>query len=353
VEQSRRQFLKYGALSAAAFTGAFFLSDWIWNLTHDYARLVDFIRLGNFDHPLYLFNDFRDDLDEESHYANLEEFQTDEALITRVRNELGDGDLQVALKSLKWRLAFVPENREEYSQLYENYCRDVIDYVLTRTKTSSPYREILTLHKAKPTIPQVGVTVFIVNNLAKEFLAEYVFSNQAGRAVSVDLQGKLFSGHVGSYSTSVVVGENGTFLFERDTYTIWRDNARNVYTALSVPAEETLHILLREHTEREMRRQLTRQHPSTLGAVKGLLNEWIAVEEAVVGGLVHRLLPRFLKKRAKNLSPTLVRADVAEKTELKKYRYLKKGIELVKDFGCERALHLYAESPSLWRSLLI
>jgi hypothetical protein len=353
VEQSRRQFLKYGALSAAAFAGAFFLPDWIWNLTHDYARLVDFIRLGNLEYPVYLFNDFRDDIDEESHYANLEEFQTDAALITRVRNELGGGDLQVALKSLKWRLAFVPENREEYSQLYEHYCRDVIDYVLNETKASNPYRRIRTLHEEKPTIPQVGVTVFIVNNLVKEFVAEYVFSNQEGKAISVDLDGKLFSGHVGSYSTSVVVGENGSFLFERDTYTIWRNNARNVYTALSVPAEETLHILLREHTEKEMRRQLTRQHPSTLGAVKGLAKEWIAVEEAVVGGLVHRLLPSFLRKCAKNLSPTLITTDVAEKTELKKYRYLKKGIQLVKDFGCQDALHLYAESPSLWRSLLI
>jgi hypothetical protein len=353
VELGRRRFLKHVALRGAAFAGAFFLPDWVWNLTRDYARLVDLILLGNLEYPLYLFNDFHDDIDEESHYANLEKFQTDAELITRVRSELGDGDLQVAVKSLKWRLAFVPENRQEYSELYEHYCSDVIDYVLTETRASNPYRKIRTLHEEKPKIPEVGVTVFIVNNLMKEFVAEYVFSNQEGRAVSVDLDGKLFSGHVGSYSTSVVVGENGSFLLERDTYTIWRDNAHNVYTALSVPAEETLHILLREHTEREIKRQLARQHPSTLGALKGVVKEWMAVEEAVVGGLVHRLLPRFLKKRAKNLSPTLIRADVAEKTKLKNYRYLKKGIQMVKDFGSEKAIHLYTESPALWRSLLI
>ena len=353
MEHSRRQFLKYGTVSAAAFAGTFFLPDWIWNLTRDYARLVDFIRLGKLEYPLYLFNDFRDDIDDESHYANLEKFQTDGELIARVRSELGDGDLQVALKSLKWRLAFVPENREEYSQLYENYCRDVIDYVLAETRAPNPYTRIWTLQEEKPNIPESGIIVFIVNNLVKEFVAEYMFTNQKGRAISVDLDGKLFSGYVGSYSTSVVIGENGSFTLQRDSYTIWRDNARNVYTALSVPAEETLHILIREYTERELKRQLERQRPSTLAAVKGVVREWMAVEEAVVGGLVHRLLPRFLKKRATNLSPTLMKADLAEKTEIKSYRYLKKGIELVKDFGCEKAFHLYTDRPALWRSLLI
>ena len=161
MELSRRQFLKHVALRGAVFAGVFFLPDWVWNLARDYARLVDFILLEKMENPLYLFNDFRDDIDDESHYANLEKFQTDAALITRVRSELGDGDLQVALKSLKWRLAFVPENREEYSQLYEDYCRDVIDYVLTETRASNPYRKIRTLHEEKPAIPEVGVTVFI------------------------------------------------------------------------------------------------------------------------------------------------------------------------------------------------
>ena len=353
VELGRRQFLKHVVLKGGAFTAAFFLPDWVWNLSRDYTRLVDFILLGDREYPIWLFNDFRDDIDEESNRANLEYFENDRELIGRVRSALGDGELQVALKSLKWRWAFVPENREEYSELYEDYCWDVIDYVLTRTRKASPYKGIKTLHKEKPKIPEIGVTAFVVHNLVKEFITEYIFSNREGKAIAVDLTGKLFSEYVGSYSTSITIGEKGSFVFERDTYTIWQDSARNVYTALSVPAEETLHILLREATEREMKRQLARRHPSTLEEVQGVVKEWMAVEEAVVGGLVHRLLPGFLGKRVKNLAPALIEADVGEKAKRKKYRYLKKGVQLVREFGCEKAVRLYGEKPALWRSLLI
>ncbi len=353
MELGRRQFLKHVILKGGAFTAAYFLPDWVWNLARDYTRLVDFILLEDREYPLCLFNDFRDDMDEEVNRANLEHFESDREFVGRVRSALGDGELQLELKSLKWRWAFVPENREEYSELYEDYCWDVIDYVLTQTRTSSPYRGMKTLHEEKPKIPEIGVTVFIVHNLVKEFITEYAFSNEQGKTIAIDLTGKLFSEYVGSYSTSIAIEEQGSFLFERDTYTIWQDRARNVYTALSVPAEETLHILLREPTEREMKRQLARRHPSTLAALKGVVREWMAVEEAVVGGLVHGLLPRFLRKRLKNLSPALIEADVTEKTKLRKYRYLKKGIQLVRDFGCEKAVRLYAEKPALWRSLLI
>lgn len=353
MELGRRQFLKHVILTGGAFTAAYFLPDWVWNLARDYTRLVDFILLEDREYPLCLFNDFRDDLDDEVNRANLEHFESDRELVGRVRGALGDGELQVELKSLKWRWAFVPENREEYSELYEDYCWDVIDYVLTQTRSSSPYKGIKTLQKEKPKIPEIGVTAFVVHNLVKEFMTEYIFSNQEGKAIAVDLTGKLFSAYVGSYSTSITIGEKGSFVFERNTYTIWQDSARNVFTALSVPAEETLHILLREATEREMKRQLARRHPSTLEEVQGVVKEWMAVEEAVVGGLVHRLLPRFLRKRVGNLSPALIEGDVGEKTKRKKYRYLKKGIQLVRQFGCEKAVRLYGEKPALWRSLLI
>jgi len=80
--------------------------------------------------------------------------------------------------------------------------------------------------------------------------------------------------------------------------------------------------------------------------------EWMAVEEAIVGGLVHVLLPSFLMKHMDNVPSSWIKADMKAKREFKRYRYLGRGIEVVEGLGYKKTIEMYSEDPSEFRSLL-
>ena len=61
------------------------------------------------------------------------------------------------------------------------------------------------------------------------------------------------------------------------------------------PLEETMHILLREHTERAIREGIKQRSVTSIKKVRRLANDWIAVEEAIVGGVVKAVLPSILE----------------------------------------------------------
>lgn len=350
---TRRQFLKISALGGTQFIALLHLPHYLLASPGDYSRLVEFIGLTDVENPLLVFKDFQEEFDEASHKANLEYFAEHPDLITKIYQDLGSDEVRWKLNNLMHRLVFVPERREEYASLYESYCLDVIGYILDRTKLKNPFMNIRTLQEGKPEMPQGGITAYLVHNLAKEFVASYVFFGQDGRKISIELTGKIFSSVVGSYTTNIYMREDGTFEFEKDTYTIWQNSAANPYTALMVPAEETLHVAVREHTNRAIKEQLTENPVESVGALQNIVEEWIAIEEALVGGLVHALLPHFLRKYVKNLPPSSIDADMEFKSTLQKYRYLPKGIELVKRFGCETALNLHAHAPTKVKEFLI
>jgi hypothetical protein len=150
-----------------------------------------------------------------------------------------------------------------------------------------------TLLDASPEISDDGITAFLVHNLAKEYVARYAFINRECKKVVIELRGTVFSDKVGSYTTNIFVNENGEFTFIRDDYTIWQYSAKNFYTVLMVPVEETLHIGMREHTERAIKDQLELKPVQGLGDVERIADDWMAVEEGIVGGLVHAMLPQF------------------------------------------------------------
>ena len=319
----------------------------------DYSQLVEFIKIDDKTAPLYVFNDFEEDFDADSHRANIEFFNEHPRLVSKIQKDLIAEKLRWKLDKLACRLVFVPEKREEYATLFKIYCNDVINYTLDKTELSNPYQDLETLLEESPEISDEGVTAFLVHNLAKEYVARYSFTNRKRKKVVIELTGTLFSGKVGSYTTTVHMKQSGEFIFERDDYTIWQNSSKNPYTVLTVPVEETLHIALREHTERAIKDELESKCVDGIGEVEKIVDNWMAVEEAIVGGLVHLLFPDFLEKHINNLSNSLIHEDIEAKMEFGQYRYLRKGIEVVESMGCKKAVKIYEENPTEFKDLLI
>ena len=211
----------------------------------NYSRLIEFIQLQDREAPLYIFEDYEEGFDTTSHKANLEYLNSHPALIKKIRTDLEGTSLRWGLKRLRHRLLFVPEKRKEFAALYEDYCKDVIRFILNKTNFKNPFYDILTLTQEKPELETNadGVIVFLVHNLAKEFQATNIFTSQKEKKAEIKLNGKIFIGNIGSYASQVELLENGTVEFTRNTYSIWQNSAVNPYTALMTPAEETLHVL--------------------------------------------------------------------------------------------------------------
>jgi len=345
--------LQVSSLGGSFFLGTLYLPSAVFGVVSDYSRLVEMIRLDDKEQPLYAFNAFSDEFDLESHEANVEYFDEHPDLLTRIREDLGPGELRWELDTLKHRLVFVPEKRREYAAYYEKYCSEVIGYILDRTKLDNPYRAIETLLVENPEIPETKVTAYLVHNLAKEFVATYIFSKEDDKRVKIELAGKVFSGVLGSYTSNLVMQEDGSFKAKKATYTIWQNSAKNPYTALAIPVEETLHIALRDYTDKEMKEQLSLGSLKNMRDVQRIVREWMTIEEAAVGGLVQALLPEFLNKHLKSLPHSLIAKDIEARSRFAKYRYLRRGIELAEKVGYQAYLKIYAESPRKFRSLLM
>lgn len=348
-----KDFIVKGILTGALLAATCCTPCYGFEFLGNYSYLVEFIKLDDKEEPLCVFSDFENYFDEDCHGANLGYFSDQPDLMRRIRKDLGDGEIRWRLGALKGRLLFVPEIREAYATEFENYCNDVIDYVLNKTDLCNPYHKIVTLHHERPEIPESGVTAFLVHNIAKEFTARYIFSNKGHKKVRIDLRGIVFVGEVGSYTTKISLQGNGKVEFIRDTYSIWQNSAKNPYTALTVPVEETLHIGLRKHTERAIGEQAKIDSVKSIKGVESIAEDWIAVEEAIVGGMVHALMPFFIRRCVPNLPYSLIQEDTESKGELKQYRHLRKGIEIVKTIGYKRALKMYSNDPMEFKKLLM
>jgi hypothetical protein len=321
----------------------------------DYNRLLEFIQLDDQQQPLYVFNDFEEEFDKASHRATRQYFKEHPGLIQRIKAKLEGGKLRWKLRDLKHRLLFVPENRTEYADLYKNYCLDVIHTILDKTGFDNPYDSIQTLSRSKPVRHEKneGVTAYIVHNLAKEYVGTYIFSNQTNKKVKIELEGKLYSGDVGAYTSTLIMNENGAIEFLKDKYTIWQNSAANPYAALMVPVEETLHITLRDYTESGIKKAVEQSHQRSLKSVEKIVEDWMAVEEAIVGGIVYRLLPHILEEHITDLSLSYIEMDIIAKRQFKKYRHLEKGITIVEEIGYGEAIRMYSKDPTAFRDLLL
>ncbi|NVM23821.1 MAG: hypothetical protein HWN68_18835 [Desulfobacterales bacterium] len=320
---------------------------------NDYSLLVELMKLEECEQPLYAFNDFEEDCNKDDQLPILQYFNEHGALVKRIQKDLDNGAIRWKLDKFAQRLVFVPEKRERYANLFESYCNDVINYTLRETGLNNPYQNIQTLLFERPVTSSSGIIAFLVHNLAREYVATCAFSNEEQKKVNIKLRGTVFLGQVGSYSSYIHMRHDGTFAFERDWYTIWQNTAKNPYTALIVPAEETLHIILRQHTERAIKYELESRCVKVMEEVDRIANDWIAVEEAIIGGIVYSLLPKFITKYVNNLPPSLIEEDIESRAGFKQYKHVKSGIKMVQTMGCDKAIKAYTEDPFGFRKSII
>ena len=321
----------------------------------NYSRLVKFIRLEDKVNPVYVFNDFEETIDKASIKDTKQYFSDRKDLIGKIKRDLGGGSLRWRLDNFKQRLVFVPETRDEYAALYKNYCIDVIDLILNETMLDNPYTQIKTLQQEDPDIPEnPGITVFLVHNLAREYYGTYSFFNEnSKKEVKISLRGTDFIGEIGSYSSMLEIKKDGTIEFVRNNYTIWQNSAQLPYNVLIVPIEETLHIALRPHTERAIRNELKGSAALKTNDVEQIVEQWVAVEEALVGGLVNVFFPKIVSRYFDHFPSVEIERGLESKLRIKKYRHLLEGIRMVENTGYQAAVDIYTRNPHKIKEMLI
>ena len=89
-----------------------------------------------------------------------------------------------------------------------------------------------------------------------------------------------------------------------------------------------------------------------MGEVEAVIQEWMAVEEAIVGGLVARLMPEIFARFLPAAGDQKLREALAQRDRHAQYRYLTRGIQVVVDLGLEEAVNLYKSDPLHFRDLV-
>ena len=324
----------------------------------DYSRLLDFIELQDLQDPLVEFGAAEEDFDHQLNRENIAYLNQDQTLLKNIRTQLNSKTLNYQLSTSSKRLLVVPESRGEYAQLFEQYCLTAVDHLLTRIHMPSPYEQIVTLMGPLPTLaePQqpTGITAYLVHNLVDEYVEEYLFYNKDDdqRKIKIKLSNRMFDSKIGSVTSFLKIEADNQFEFVREPYTLWQNSAINPFNVLIVPIEETLHILVRPFTETAMQADLVRYKPTQLEQVQQVVDEWMVVEEAIVGGVVWQVMPEILTRFLHEGSPDLLADILTEREELPQYRLLRSAIQVVTDLGVNRAIEVYSNNPLDFRSMI-
>ena len=139
----------------------------------------------------------------------------------------------------------------------------------------------------------------------------------------------------------------------RNNYTIWQNSAQLPYNVLIVPIEETLHIALRPYTERAIRNELEGLAALKTNDVEQIVEQWVAVEESLVGGLVNVFFPKIVSRYFENFPSVEIERGLESKLGIKKYRHLLEGIRMVENMGYQAAVELYRRNPNKIKEMLI
>jgi len=304
---------------------------------------------------LVALTDFEDDYEETVHSASVDYLEANPQLVQRIRDDLGCQELQWRLEGLSHRVLFAPERRQDVAGLFTEYCLEAIADMLDRTGLVNPYHSISTaLEQSSGNSDGSGIRAIIVSDLLREYEARYQFSGTSQKRIEIDLSGRIPVNEVGSYASYLHYSEKtGSWEFTHDRRTVWKCTSSNPYTVLMTPLEETLHIALREHTEKAILETINGQKgQTTLEQVKEIVEQWLAVEEAVVGGLVYKLAPDVVASRIPGLPMQWIQDDLATKARYPKYRLLPQGIAWVERHGLKESIRLFAQDPQGVRSLL-
>jgi hypothetical protein len=322
----------------------------------DTQRLLSYIQGENLEAPLVLLDDSAGEFDPRLNQANLAYLNENKRLLTQIQSRLSAGSVTFRLAGSSKRLLVVPERREAYAALFERYCWQAVAQALAATQLPNPYVAIATLREppAPPDPAAGGVTAYVVHNIADEYIEEYLFFDQANdqTKIKIQLSNRVFTGRIGSYTSRLTFGEQSAIEFVHEPYTLWQNSAKNPINVLVVPVEETLHIALRPATESAIRQALRQAPPETFEAVQQVVDEWMAVEEAMVGGVVARLMPEIFGRLLSGPLQQEMTASLAQRQMHAQYRYLVQGVRVVGELGVRPAIELYRSEPARFQQLI-
>ncbi|MBI5895524.1 MAG: hypothetical protein HZB24_05790 [Desulfobacterales bacterium] len=323
----------------------------------DTDRLLAYIQSENLEAPLVLFDDSAGEFDPRLNLANRAYLNENQSLLTQIQSRLAAASVSWRLAGTSKRLLVVPERREEYAALFERYCREAVAYALAATQLPNPYVAIATLREPLPPAQGEtadGVTAYVVHNIADEYIEEYLFFDQRNdqTKIKIQLSNRVFTGRIGSYTSRLTFGAQSAIEFVHEPYTLWQNSAKNPINVLVAPIEETLHITLRSATETAIRQALCRTPPKTLEEVQRVVDEWMAVEEAIVGGLVARLMPEIFSRLLSGPLQTEMADALAQREVHAQYRYLAEGLRVVSALGVRPAIELYLSEPARFQQLI-
>ena len=303
--------------------------------------------------PLLVFRDFVADPDVEvEQHIRLQLGQRTE-MLDLLRKKIGfEKKVRLSVEEIQVRLMFVPQLQEDHAVAYHRYCRDITDYLFEMNEMDNCYASMTSPSESYPPLSPTGISAFLVHRLAKDYRAICRFTAESGRSVKYRASGAIFSNHLGAVDLEIQSIAPGQFGLSRKAFTIWQNNTENIYTLMSIPVEETLHYQLGKATDREIAVSMKNHPPENLSGVQRLAEEWMAVEESVVGGLVNRILEHYCILHRMAIPAWSPGDSGPPLPSLHQYRYRDRGIQLVESLGFQEALALYMESPSNFRDQL-
>jgi hypothetical protein len=337
-------------------------SAWAANPSHpseeNFQRLFDLIQLDDLEAPLLPFLDQKSTFDSSLNQENLAYLNHNKDLLEQIKSHFQGDSLNWKLANSYQRLLVVPENRADYAELFHRYCDEAVAFTLSATQLPNPLKDITTLKTPLSELDNdpsdEGVTAYLVHNIADEYIEEYSFfdRNDENQAIQIKLSNLAFSGHIGSYNSDIIIGENGTFQFVHNPYTLWQNSAKDPINVFVAPVEETLHMALRPATEVAIQDRLKQASPKTIDEVQRIVDDWMAVEEAIVGGLVSELMPQIFTRFLGGPLTSQMNESLANRHVHTQYRYLQNGIRVVTDLGLQPAIDLYKSEPQKFKQLI-
>ena len=303
--------------------------------------------------PLLVFHDFRDeqDVEVEKHLRRQLSLKMD--LLRRIKQKIGfEKRVRLSIEEIQVRLLFIPQAREAHADAYLRYCRDITATIFRMNRMESFYASITRPENSFPEIPETGISAFLVHRLAKEFRAVCKFTAESGESIKYAVSGSFYSNHLGAVDLEIQAMAPGSYELARKPFTIWQNDTADLYTLMAIPVEETLHYLLGAATDRTLARVMQDRPPQSLAAARTMAEEWMAVEESVVGGLVEQLLDMYCAEHGISLPVPEKPRKPATNPPLAQYRYRQRGQQLVADIGFRDAMALYMDSPTRFRERL-
>jgi hypothetical protein len=349
---TRRQLMTMGVLSLAGLmlppmrpaTAA---------LQDDLERVARIPRMAERQGPLLVFRDFMSDPDVEIERHVRLQISRRKDLLSRLKEKIGaKREVRLSVEDIQVRLMFVPQLQAGPSDAYYRYCTGITDYTFEMNGLENFYSAITIPRESYPPISGTGKSAFMVHRLAKAYQVVCRFTAESGRSVKYSVSGSVFSNHLGAVDLEITCVAPGRFGLTRKPYSIWQNDTDTLFTLMAVPVEETLHFCMGTATDRQIDEALHADPPGSLAAAKALADEWMAVEESIVGGLVIRVLDSYYKRHQLTL-PAAVKARMqSPAASLRQYRYRDRGIQLVRKLGFREATAMYLDSPSVFRKAL-